>query len=61
MEVELNISDDEHARFCGSATTRTRCETRDAVRRPWEGVGDASNVTRDAGDEVAGTEGGLWW
>ena len=56
MGVELNVDDDEDAPRCGSATTMARVGMRLVVMRPWEDVGDACNVTLDAGDEIAGAE-----
>ena len=51
FDSELTVANSDDARICGCVTMRTRVWTRVAVLRPWEGVGDASNVMRDTGDQ----------
>ena len=43
---ELTVANSDDTRICGCVTMRTRVWTRVAVWRPWERVGDVSNVTR---------------
>ena len=51
FDSELTVANSDDARICGCVTMRMRVWTLVAVLRPWEGVGDASNVMRDTGDQ----------
>ena len=47
--IELTVGNSDDARICGCVTMRTRVAV--LQLRPWEGVGDASNMMCDTGDQ----------
>ena len=48
---ELTVANSDDMCICGCVMMRMQVWARVAVLWPWEGVGDASNVMRNTGDQ----------